>query len=39
MVDAKTMYAAVTVTDSFSKGIVEFLVKLMIGIDPSHWQK
>jgi hypothetical protein len=39
MVDAKTMYAAIAVANGFSKGIVEFLVKLMIGIDPSHRQK
>lgn len=39
MVDAKTMYAAIAVTDGFGEGIVEFLVKLVIGIDSSHRQK
>lgn len=39
MVDAKTMDTAIAVTDGLGKSIVEFLVKLMIGIDPSHRQK
>jgi hypothetical protein len=39
MVDAKTMDAAITVANGFGKSIVEFLIKLMIGVNPSHRQK
>lgn len=36
MVDAKSMNDTITIADSFSKSIVEFLIKLMIRINASH---
>lgn len=39
VVDAKTVDAAITVADGVCKGIVEFLVELMIRVNPSHGQK
>lgn len=39
MVDAKSMNDTITIADSFSKSIVEFLIKLMIRINAAHGKK